>query len=104
MGEKDEKTYFFIAPDGEYHSPTRITDLPESIESDQNDNLPNFSEAGSVTINFKLSSNTKKRLFWTIVAPDKISRNNFRKNHGIPMIRRVAGRKGARKKEHKISI
>ena len=48
-------------------------------------------------MNFEMNSNTKKRLFWTIVAPNKINRNNFRKNHGIPMIRRVAGRKGVRK-------
>ena len=104
MSEKDEKTYFFITPDGEHHSFTGISCVPEYIESDQNDNLPNFSETESVTINFKLNSNTEKRLFYTIVAPDKISRNNFRKNHEIPKIRRVAGRKGVRKKEYQISI
>lgn len=101
MGEKDENSIFLKNSDGEYCPLAGIAEIPESIESDQNDNLPNFSEVGSVTINFnfKLSSNTKKRLFWIIVAPDKISRNNFRKNHGIPKIRRVAGRKGARKRE-----
>nr|DAM08515.1 MAG TPA: hypothetical protein [Bacteriophage sp.] len=104
MGEKDEKTYFFITPDGENHSFTGISCVPEYIESDQNDNLPNFSDTESFTINFTLNSNIKKILFWTIVAPDKISRNNFRKNHGILKIRRVARRKGVRKKEHKISI
>lgn len=98
MGEKDEKRYFVKELDSEYHPFTGIADIPESIEPDQNDNLPNFSETESVTINFKLNSNTKKRLFYTIVAPDKISRNNFRKNHEIPKIRRVAGRKGVRKK------
>lgn len=97
MGEKDEKRYFVKELDSEYHPFTRIADIPESIEPDQNDNLPNFSETESATINFEMNSNTKKRLFWTIFAPDKINRNNFRKNHGIPMIRRVAGRKGVRK-------
>ena len=97
MKEKDEKRYLVKELDSEYHPFTGIADISESIEPDQNDNLPNFSETESVTINFKLNSNTKKRLFYTIVAPDKINRNNFRKNHGIPMIRRVAGRKGVRK-------
>lgn len=100
MGEKDKKQYFAKELDSEYHPFTGIADISESIVPDQNDNLPNFSEAGSVTINFTLSSITKKILFWTIVAPGKISRNNFRKNHGIPKIRRVAGRKGVRKNEY----
>ena len=104
MGEKDEKRYFVKQLDNEHHPFTGIAEIPENIESDQNDNLPNFSEAGSVTINFKLNLNTKKILFYTIVAPGKISRNNFRKNHGIPKMRRVAGRKGVRKKEYQISI
>lgn len=101
MGEKDENSIFLKSSDGEYRPFTGIAEIPENVEPDQNDNLLNFSDTGSVTINFnfKLSSNTKKRLFWIIVAPDKISRNNFRKNHGIPMIRRVAGRKGVRKRE-----
>lgn len=30
--------------------------------------------------------------------------NNYLRMHGIPVTRRVAGRKGVRKKEHKISI
>ena len=90
--------------DDERHLLTRISYVPEYIESDQNDNLPNFSEAGPVTINFKLNPITTKMLLYTIVAPDKISRNNFRKNHGIPKMRRVAGRKGVRKKEYQISI
>ncbi|WP_343019352.1 hypothetical protein [Blautia obeum] len=97
MGEKDEKQYFLKKPDGEYCPITEIANVPEHIPPDQNDDLPNFSEYESFTINFKMNSNTKKRLFWTIFAPDKINRNNFRKNHGIPMIRRVAGRKGVRK-------
>lgn len=100
MGEKDEKRYFVKELDSEYHPFTGIADIPESIEPDQNDNLLNCSEDKSFSMNFKMNSNTKKRLFWTIVAPDKINRNNFRKNHGISMIRRVAGRKGVRKKEH----
>lgn len=99
MGEKDEKRYFVKELDSEYHPFTGIADISESIEHDQNDNLPNFSETESVAINFKMNSTTKKRLFWTIFAPDKINRNNFRKNHGIPMIRRVAGRRGVRKCE-----
>lgn len=104
MGEKDEKQYFLKKPDGEYCPITEIANVPEHIPPDQNEDLPNFSDTESVTINFTLNSNIKKILFWTIVAPDKISRNNFRKNHGIPKIRRVARRKGVRKKEHKISI
>lgn len=101
MGEKDEKQYFLKKPDGEY---CPITDITECIVTDQDDNSLNFSETESVTINFRFSSNTKKILFWTIVAPGKIKRNNFRKNHGIPKMRRVAGRKGVRKKEYQISI
>lgn len=85
--------------DDEYHLLTGISCVPEITESDQNDNLPNFSNTESATINFKLNSKTKKILFYTIVAPGKISRNNFRKNHGIPKIRRIAGRKGVRKRE-----
>ena len=104
MGEKDEKQYFLKKPDGEYCPITEIANVPEHIPPDQKEDLPNFSDTESVTINFTLNSNIKKILFWTIVAPDKISRNNFRKNHGIPKIRRVARRKGVRKKEHKISI
>ncbi len=97
MGEKDENCIFLKKPDGKNCLLTGIVEIPESIESNQNDNLPDFSDTESVTINFKLNSNTKKRLFWIIVAPDKIGKNNFRKNHGIPKIRRVAGRKGVRK-------
>lgn len=99
MGEKDENSIFLKSSDGEYCPLTGIAEIPENVEPDQNDNLPNFSDTESVTINFKLNSNTKKILFWTIVAPGKIRRNNFRKNHGIPMIRRVAGRKGVKKRE-----
>lgn len=97
MGEKDKKQYYLKKTDGEYCPFTRIADISKSIESDQNDNLQNFSEDKSFSMNFEMNSNTKNRLFWTIVAPDKINRNNFRKNHGIPMIRRVAGRRGVRK-------
>ena len=36
--------------------------------------------------------------------PRAFIKNNYLKMHGIPMIRRVAGRKGVRKKEYQISI
>lgn len=36
-------------------------------------------------------------LFWTLVAPDRINQNNFRKIHGIPKRRKI---NGSRKNKH----
>lgn len=42
-----------------------------------------------LSIEFKCKFNDE--LFWTLLAPDRINQNNFRKMHGIPKRRKING-------------
>lgn len=99
MGEKDELKHFFTC-NGKV-----IETIPEISISDgsvieggilhRNDDgtLCSIGNPLSIELECKLSD----ELFWTLVAPERIKQNNFRKMHGIPKSRKIAGRKGVRK-------
>lgn len=99
MGEKEELKHFFTC-NGEV-----IEEIPEISISDgavieggilhknEDGTLCSIGKPLSIELEFKLSN----ELFWTLVAPNRINQNNFRKMHGIPKKRKIAGRKGVRK-------
>ena len=95
MGEKDELKQFFTC-NGEV-----IETIPEVSISDgfvvgggilhrnEDGSLCSIGKPLSVEFECKLSD----ELFWTLIAPNRINQNNFRKMHGIPKIRRIAKKK-----------
>lgn len=95
MGEKDGLKHFF-ACNGEV-----IEEIPEITISDgfvveggilhrnEDGTLCSIGEPLSVELERKFS----KELFWTLLAPNRINQNNFRKMHGIPKMRRIAKKK-----------
>ena len=100
MGEKEELKHFFTC-NGEV-----IEEIPEISISDgafvieggilhrnEDGTLCSIGKPLSIELKCKLSD----ELFWTLVAPNRINQNNFRKIHGIPKKRKIAGRKGVRK-------
>lgn len=99
MGEKEELKHFFTC-NGEV-----IEEIPEISISDgvvieggilhrnEDGTLCSIGKPLSIEFECKFSD----ELFWTLVAPDRINQNNFRKMHGIPKSRKIAGRKGVRK-------
>lgn len=99
MGEKEELKHFFTC-NGEV-----IEEIPEISISDgsviecgilhrnEDGTLCSICKSLSIELEYKLSD----ELFWTLVAPNRINQNNFRKMHGIPKKRKIAGRKGVRK-------
>lgn len=97
MGEKDKLKHFFTC------NAEVIEEIPEILISDdavieygilhRNEDGTLCSIGKPLSIECKLSD----ELFWTLVAPNRINQNNFRKIHGIPKKRKIAGRKGVRK-------
>lgn len=99
MGEKNELKHFFTC-NGKV-----IETIPEISISDgtvieggilhvnEDGTLCSIGKPLSIELECKLSD----ELFWTLVAPNRINQNNFRKMHGIPKKRKIAGRKGVRK-------
>lgn len=99
MGEKEELKHFFTC-NGEV-----IEEIPEISISDgsvieggilhrnEDGTLCSIGKPLSIELECKLSD----ELFWTLVAPNRINQNNFRKMYGIPKKRKIAGRKGVRK-------
>lgn len=99
MGEKDELKHFFTC-NGKV-----IEEIPEISISDgvviecgilhKNEDgiLCSIGEPLSIELECKFS----EELFWTLLAPDRIKQNNFRKMHNIPKSRKIAGRKGVKK-------
>lgn len=98
MGEKDKLKHFFTC-NGKV-----IETIPEISISDgavieggilhrnEDGTLCSIGEPLSIELEFKLSD----ELFWTLVAPERINQNNFRKMHGIPKRRKINGTKKRR--------
>lgn len=99
MGEKEELKHFFTC-NGEV-----IEEIPEISISDgafvieggilhrnEDGTLCSIGKPLSIELKCKLSD----ELFWTLVAPNRINQNNFRKIHGIPKRRKI---NGSRKKQ-----
>jgi len=91
MGVKDELNQLFI---GEKEIDTSgIPELPGD--------LINYSlQSVGKELGFRTEFVLSKELLYSLLFTNRIKQNNFRKMHGIPMVRRVAGRKGVRKNEH----
>lgn len=99
MGEKDGLKHFF-ACNGEV-----IEEIPEISISDgavieggilhrnEDGTLCSIGKPLSIEFECKFSD----ELFWTLLAPERINQNNFRKMHGILKSRKIAGRKGVKK-------
>lgn len=93
MGEKDELKHFFTS-NGE-----AIEEIPEISISDgaviecgilhRNEDGTLCSVGKPLSIEFKCKLSDE--LFWTLVAPNRIKQNNFRKMHGIPKRRKING-------------
>lgn len=99
MGEKDELKHLFTC-NGKV-----IEEIPEISISDgvvieggilrRNEDGTLCSVGKPLSIEFECKFSDE--LFWTLVAPNRINQNNFRKMNGIPKSRKIAGRKGVRK-------
>ena len=99
MDEKDELKHFFTC-NGKV-----IEEIPEISISDgvviecgilhknEDGTLCSIGEPLSIELECKFS----EEMFWTLLAPNRINQNNFRKIHGIPKKRKIAWRKGVRK-------
>lgn len=93
MGEKEELKHFFTC-NGKV-----IETIPEISISDgtaieggilrrnEDGTLCSIGNPLSIELECKLSD----ELFWTLVAPNRINQNNFRKMHGIPKRRKING-------------
>ena len=105
MGEKDKSKLFFIGD-----KEVEISGIPEfpgdlieyslrSVEKEDNLLL-----CDKKTVELEMKHALSNKILYSLIFPNQINQNNFRRMHGIPMKRRVAGRKGVRKNEYKISI
>ena len=93
MGEKEELKHFFTC------NGKAIETIPEISISDgtaieggilrrnEDGTLCSIGNPLSIELECKLSD----ELFWTLVAPNRINQNNFRKMHGIPKRRKING-------------
>lgn len=98
MGEKDELRRLFIG-DGE----TAISGIPEfpgdliayALQTfETQDNSVIFAVK---SLEFETEFKLTKENALLFAFPERINQNNFRKMHGIPKSRKIAGRKGVRK-------
>lgn len=91
MGEKDELKQLFI---GEKMIDTSgIPELPGDL-------IGYSLQSVGKEFEFRTEFVLPKEIFYSLFSPNRIKQNNFRKMRRIPMIRRIAGRKGVRKNEH----
>lgn len=99
MGEKDELKHFFTC-NGEVIEEIAGISISDGtvieggiLHRNEDGTLCSIGKPLSIELECKLSNG----LFWTLVAPNRINQNNFRKIHGIPKKRKIAWRKGVRK-------
>lgn len=99
MGEKDELKHFFTC-NGEVIEEIAGISISDGtvieggiLHRNEDGTLCSIGKPLSIELECKLSD----ELFWTLVAPDRIKQNNFRKMHNIPKSRKIAGRKGVKK-------
>ena len=93
MGEKDELKHFFTC-NGKV-----IEEIPEISISDgavieggilhRNEDGTLCSIGKPLSIEFECTLSDE--LFWTLLSPNRIKQNNFRKMHGIPKRRKING-------------
>lgn len=88
MGEKDGLRRLFIE-NGE----TTISGIPEFPGDLINYSLQSVGKEFEFRTEFELP----KKIFYSLFFSNRINQNNFRKIHGIPKKRKIAGRKGVRK-------
>lgn len=88
MGAKDELKRFFI---GEKEIDT--SGIPEFPGDLINYSLQSVRKEFEFRTEFELP----KEIFYSLFFSNRINQNNFRKIHGIPKKRKIAGRKGVRK-------
>ena len=88
MGEKDELKRIFI---GEKEIDTSgIPELPGD--------LINYSlQSVGKELGFRTEFVLSKELLYSLLFTNRIKQNSFRKMHGFPKKRKIAGRKGVRK-------
>ena len=93
MGEKNELKHFFTC-NGKV-----IETIPEISISDGTvieGGILHRNEDGTLCsigkpLSIELECKFSDELFWTLVAPNQIKQNNFRKMHGIPKRRKING-------------
>lgn len=88
MGAKDELRRLFIG-NGE----TAISGIPEFPGDLINYSLQSVGKEFEFRTEFELP----KKIFYSLFFSNRINQNNFRKIHGIPKKRKIAGQKGVRK-------
>lgn len=99
MGEKEALKHFFTGNGGV------IEEIPEILISDDTvieDGILHRNKDGTLCsigkpLSIELECKLSNELFWTLVAPNRINQNNFRKKHGIPKRRKI---NGSRKNKH----
>lgn len=98
MGEKDELKRFFIG-----EKEIDISGIPEfpgdliayALQTFETQN--NSVIFAVKTLEFETEFKLTKENALIFAFPNRINQNNFRKIHGIPKKRKIAGRKGVRK-------
>ena len=93
MGEKDELKHFFTC------NCKVIEEIPEISISDGvviEGGILHRNEDGTLCsigkpLSIELECKFSEELFWTLLAPNRIKQNNFRKMHGIPKRRKING-------------
>lgn len=88
MGEKDELKRFFIG-----EKEIDISGIPEFPGDLINYQLQSVGKEFEFRTEFELP----KEIFYSLFFSNRINQNNFRKIHGIPKKRKIAGQKGVRK-------
>lgn len=93
MGEKDELKHFFTC-NGEVIEEIAGISISDGtvieggiLHRNEDGTLCSIGKPVSIELECKLSD----ELFWTLVAPNRINQNNFRKIHGIPKRRKING-------------
>lgn len=99
MGEKEELKHFFTCNGDVIEEIAGISISDGSfieygiLHRNEDGTLCSIGKPLSIELECKLND----ELFWTLVAPNRINQNNFRKIHGIPKKCKIAGQKGVRK-------
>nr|DAZ57893.1 MAG TPA: hypothetical protein [Caudoviricetes sp.] len=93
MGEKEELKRFFTC-NGEVIE--EIAGISISDGSVIEAGILHRNEDGTLCstgkpLSIKFECKLSNELFWTLVAPNRINQNNFRKMHGIPKRRKING-------------
>lgn len=93
MGEKEELKRFFTC-NGEVIEEIAGISISDGsvieygiLHRNEDGTLCSIGKQLSIELECKFSD----ELFWTLVTPNRINQNNFRKMHGIPKLRKING-------------